>query len=307
MADPTPAGIPQRLWEISVLTSAEAEEATADLVQAVTSAPVSSYHNLLNHRVRVSAHVPRLPLPLPLLRQELQAGLRRMSDSLFASRPVPPRIIIRPLPATNWAESWKKHFPALEIGKALLIRPEWIRRAPRPGQHVVTLDPGLSFGTGHHPTTRFCLRELVKARPRQNPKSMLDIGTGSGLLAIAAAKLGFQPIFAFDSDPVAVRVAQANARRNGVRRRIRIFESNVRDLRCTLRLHDVVCANLQTDLLLEQAPGIAGAVARGGRLVLAGILRAEMPSVLQTYEHHHLQRVHVTAGKEWSSVAFQRP
>jgi ribosomal protein L11 methyltransferase len=215
--------------------------------------------------------------------------------------------MIRHLPATNWAESWKKHFPALEIGSALLIRPEWIRRRPRTGQQLITLDPGLSFGTGHHPTTKFCLQELVRARPRKTARSMLDIGSGSGILTIAAAKLGFCPILAFDLDPVAVKVARANARRNDVERSVQIFQADLKMMGEKPEPYTVVCANLQTDLLIHQAPVIAGAVARGGRLVLAGILSTEMAQVRSVYEGFQLHPLRIRNGKEWSSVAFERP
>jgi len=301
----TPTGTTPRLWEVSVSTSVEAEDATVDLVHRITAAPVSSYHDLLKNLVRVSTHVPRLPMTVRDLRQQLRSGLRHIRAC--GLDPVPARITIRHLPATNWAESWKKHFPPLEIGTALLIRPEWIRRRPRAGQLLITLNPGLSFGTGHHPTTKFCLQELARARPRKATKSMLDIGSGSGLLAIAAAKLGYRPIHAFDLDPVAVKVARANARRNGVGRRVRIAQADLKRIGGKLLPYAVVCANLQTDLLLHQAPIIAGAVAHGGRLVLAGILRSEMAQVRSVYEDLQLLPLRVRNGKEWSSVTFERP
>ena len=135
----------------------------------------------------------------------------------------------------DWAESWKRHFKPIEIGDALLVKPSWSKRRPRKNQAVVILDPGLSFGTGQHPTTAFCLREIVRLKLAKERgrlarefktrhhadepsalQSFLDIGTGSGILAIAAAKLGYQPVHAFDFDAEAVRIARANARANRV-------------------------------------------------------------------------------------------
>ena len=104
----------------------------------------------------------------------------------------------------DWAESWKKHFKAFEVGRSLLVKPSWIKRLPRAGQAVVVLDPGLSFGTGQHPTTAFCLSEIVRGEKKETSRSFLDIGTGSGILAIAAAKLNFRPVRAFDFDPASV-------------------------------------------------------------------------------------------------------
>ena len=129
------------------------------------------------------------------------------------------------VPPEDWAESWKRHFKPIEIGGDLLILPSWSKRKPKTGQAVVVLDPGLSFGTGQHATTSFCLNEIVKLRrsSKASELSLLDGGTGSGILAIAAAKLGYKPVEAFDFDPVSVRVARANATSNGVNRKVTNF------------------------------------------------------------------------------------
>ena len=119
----------------------------------------------------------------------------------------------------DWAESWKRHFKPIEIGRRLLIKPSWSRRRPKPHQQVVVLDPGLSFGTGQHPTTAFCLAEVARLVKNAPARSFLDIGTGSGILAIAAARLNYQPIWAFDFDPEAVRMARANAQTNQVEKK----------------------------------------------------------------------------------------
>ena len=121
-------------------------------------------------------------------------------------------VVIKKLRRENWAESWKRHFKPMEIGGALLIKPGWSRRRARPGQRVVVLDPGLSFGTGHHATTAFAWNNWPPAAAPAR-QSFLDMGTGSGILAIAAAKLGYSPVQAFDFDPEAIRVSRANARR----------------------------------------------------------------------------------------------
>ena len=116
----------------------------------------------------------------------------------------------------NWAESWKRHFKPIEIGGELLIKPSWSKRRAKKNQAVLILDPGLSFGTGQHPTTSFCLEQLVQHRTIKADQSFLDIGTGSGILALAAAKLGYSLVEAFDFDPEAVAIARTNARRNRV-------------------------------------------------------------------------------------------
>jgi len=116
----------------------------------------------------------------------------------------------------DWSESWKKHFSPIEVGDRLLVKPEWEEIEPKLGQAVVILNPGMSFGTGHHATTLFCLRHLAECMPVGGGKSLLDAGTGSGILAISAAKLGYGTVEAWDFDPVAVDVARRNAEQNGL-------------------------------------------------------------------------------------------
>ena len=102
------------------------------------------------------------------------------------------KIEIAKVKREDWAESWKRHFHPIEIGKTLLVKPSWSKKRPAKNQAVVILDPGLSFGTGQHPTTSFCLHQIARGRKNGTPRpSFLDIGTGSGILAIAAAKLGY--------------------------------------------------------------------------------------------------------------------
>jgi ribosomal protein L11 methyltransferase len=227
----------------------------------------------------------------------------------------------------DWSESWKRHFKAIQIGDALLIKPSWIKRKPRKNQAVVILDPGLSFGTGQHATTSFCLDQIVAAirRPPQIQKkakdaalsreaatpflrasaSFLDIGTGSGILAIAAAKLGYQPVRAFDFDPEAVRVACANAQVNQVQGKLKITRDDVTKLPLRpARKYDLVCANLISNLLIAERRRIVAQLHRGGTLVLAGILRSEFPQVQKAFEDLGLQLFRCKIEKEWRSGSF---
>ncbi len=145
----------------------------------------------------------------------------------------------------DWAESWKRHFKPIEIRvkarpsaarqsasqpPSLLVKPSWSRRRAAKNQAVVILDPGLSFGTGQHPTTAFCLHEIARCRQPGTAQSFLDIGTGSGILAIAAAKLGYAPVQAFDFDPESVRVAGDNARKNRVTGRLKLTRGDLAKL-----------------------------------------------------------------------------
>jgi ribosomal protein L11 methyltransferase len=220
----------------------------------------------------------------------------------------PVRISVKKLRREDWVESWKRHFQPIKIGSALLIKPGWSRCRPAKGQALVVLNPGLSFGTGQHPTTGFCLKQLVLCRDWSRAKSFLDIGTGSGILAIAAAKLGYSPVEAFDSDPDSVRIANTNARQNRVAGVLRIRNADI--TRLTRRgggKFDVICANLTADLLLSQCDRITNQLKAGGILVLAGILKAEFPAVQRVYRNKGLKPVFNEIKKEWRSGAFRAP
>ena len=207
----------------------------------------------------ITVYPKRLPLPRLQLRDALRDGLARLRE--FEIDPGKTRITIKPLPRRNWAESWKHHFKPIEIGKQLLIKPGWSRRRPRAGQSVVILDPGLSFGTGHHPTTLFCLQQIAKLFRADVKQSFLDIGTGSAILAIAAAKLGYAPVLAFDFDPEAVRVARENVKQNDVQGRVQLRRGDLQKWPVEARRkYDLVCANLTGDLLLANAEKICGLV-----------------------------------------------
>jgi ribosomal protein L11 methyltransferase len=189
--------------------------------------------------------------------------------------------------------------------KSLLIKPSWSRRKPRKGQIVVVLDPGLGFGTGQHPTTAFCLHELARCGKFEARRSFLDIGTGSGILAIVAAKLGYSPVRAFDCDTEAVRVARANARANGVHNKVRTTRGNLLKLPIHAgKQYDVVCANLISTLLLAEHRRIAAQLKPCGTLVLAGMLKSEFSRVQTVFAGLGLKLAGAKTGNEWRSGSF---
>jgi ribosomal protein L11 methyltransferase len=239
------------------------------------------------------------------VREEILTGLRRIKNcglKIGAGK-----IKVAKVRREDWAESWKRHFQSIEIGGTLLVKPSWIKRKPRKTQAVVVLDPGLSFGTGQHPTTAFCLNEIVRRR-KTEIQSFLDIGTGSGILAIAAAKLGFKPVRAVDFDPEAVRVAKANARANGVSKKIKILRGDVTKFSIRPKEQfDLVCANLISNLLIAERRKIVAQMQRGGVLVLAGILKSEFMEVQKTFEESGLKLVAGKNEKEWRSGSFCFP
>ncbi len=293
------------IWTVSVRTAPEAEEAVAEWLEHAFNRSTASYTDARTRATSVSVYLPKKPLWTAAERERLRSELKQISGRLrnIGSG----KITLARTPSEHWANSWKKHFKPIEIGLALLIRPSWSRRAPRKGAAVVEIDPGLSFGTGQHPTTEFCLRQLVARRRCAKAQSFLDAGTGSGILAIAAAKLGYAPIDALDADPDAIRIARANARQNGVGRRIRFVQQEINRLpHQSGTRYSVVCANLMADLLLTQRDRLLARLQPDGVLVMAGVLDREFCQVRSAYEAAGWLILTSRREKEWRSGSFAR-
>ena len=311
------------LTQVSIATSREAEEAVAELVLRVLSQTPSTYFDAETGDTTVSTYLEQPSQWSAAARAELQAGLCTLTE---CGLDIGPGVIASSkVRREDWAESWKRHFKPLEIGDALLLKPSWEKRQPRKGQAVIILDPGLSFGTGHHATTGFCLRQLVevrkgrgaglgsrlgagrKSRASAPALSLLDIGTGSGILAIAAAKLGYSPVRCFDFDPESVRVAKANAAQNDVAHLVKPVRRDLTKLppASATRYH-VVCANLIYDLLIAERDRILSRLRPDGVLVLAGILQTQFAKVERAYRQAGLKLIATEVEKEWQSGAFVR-
>ena len=308
------------IWTVSVRTEPEAEEAVAEWLEQTFHQTPASYTDARTRITKVSVYLPTKPRWTSAEREQFRAELRarlkngsrgKEADGCARLPGNPPRylggykISLEKIPAEPWANSWKRHFKPIEIGSALLILPSWGRRAPRKGADVVQIDPGLSFGTGQHPTTAFCLRQLVARRRCGKAQSFLDAGTGSGILAIAAAKLGYAPIDALDSDPDAIRIARANARQNGVGRRIRFVQQEIERLpRRGATQYALVCANLIADLLLTQRDRLLARLQPDGVLVIAGVLDREFSQVQEAYEAAGWMLLTSRREREWRSGSF---
>jgi ribosomal protein L11 methyltransferase len=293
------------LLKISVAISAEAEDAVAEVLREVLREPGSVYHDLELNTFTASVYLPNVADWNTAAQRDLKTGLARVRTSGLDLGPDNGRVTVEKVKREDWAESWKRHFKPIAIGTALLVKPSWVKRAPRKGQAVVVLDPGLSFGTGQHPTTRFCLGQLVAAVRAGRKESFLDVGTGSGILAISAAKLGFEVVEAFDFDPESIRVAKVNAAKNRTTKRMRLSRGDLTRLPLkSRRKYQVVCANLIYDLLLAERTRILNRLAPKGTLVLAGILRTQFAEVRAAYESAGLHWVAGRVENEWESGAF---
>ena len=300
----------RRLWVVSVDTTLEAEDAVGEMLGEMFGCPASSYFDFESGVSRVRVYVQGTIRSNA--RKNIKESLGRIRDCMIETGPA--RVSITRVRKEDWAESWKRHFQPIEFDDLLLVKPGWSKKKPRKNQAVVILDPGLSFGTGQHPTTAFCLSEIARNSPRRqavpprghsqkNGPAFLDIGTGSGILAIAAAKLGYAPVRALDFDAGAVRAARANARRNGVD--IRIVRGDATRLPITPKhRYFFICANLISSLLVTERERIAAQLEPGGVLVLAGILKSEFSGVRRRYEELGLKVVLTKSEKEWQSGSF---
>ena len=176
----------------------------------------------------------------------------------------------RVLDEAEWQSSWKQHFHPLRIGKRILVTPTWRDHEAGDGRLKISLDPGMAFGTGHHPTTRMCL-ELLE-RLVTPGADVLDLGCGSGILAIASAKLGAGRVLGLEIDSVAVDVARQNVRSNGVGATASIVEGSLPHAAASPRSYDIAVANISAKVIKELAGDLAKAVKPGGAVVVSGIL-----------------------------------
>lgn len=294
------------LWQISVTTSREAGEAVAALLENLFGQAACTYSPADEDASVVTVYSTWAADQVRAKRGALRAGLKLAAECQLATSPA--RIVIRKVPKEDWATSWKRHFRPIRIGDALLIKPTWSKEIVGKGQAVVTLDPGLSFGTGQHATTAFCLRQLVEARQTGQSQSFLDIGTGSGILAIAAVKLGYSPVRAIDNDPVAARSAEANARKNRVAPKLIIARQDLTRLPLKARSqYDVICANLVLDLLIAERDRVLNRLRPGGKLVLAGLFTHQFKAIEKAYKEAGLKLQSAATEREWRSGTFALP
>lgn len=217
----------------------------------------------------------------------------------------PRQISFAEIPDEDWLRKWKENFHPLPVGTRFLVSPTW-EPAPRDSERlIVRIDPGRAFGTGHHETTRLCLQWLEDSgfSLGTTPVTLLDVGTGSGILAIGAALLGFKEITAVDNDPEAVETAKENALLNGLEHRIQILCQTPSEVEGQF---DAVISNIESGPLIRMAGAIASKVRAGGRLALSGILLEQAGLVCAEYEKMGLAPSGRIAAGEWVLLAFTK-
>ena len=198
----------------------------------------------------------------------------------------------------DWAETWKEFFHTEKIGARTVIKPTWEEYEAKAGEIVVELDPGAAFGTGQHATTSLCIRALEDLV--QPGMTVFDVGTGSGVLAIVAAKLGAKRVEAVDFDPVAVRVARENVRQNGAEDVVRTERSDL--LKSVAGEADLIIANIIADIIVRLFGEVEGSLAAGGTMLLSGIIEDRLPDVVEAATAHGFAVEKIEQEKGWAAV-----
>lgn len=271
--------------EVNVQVTHEAVEVVADILTAAGTSGVAIedpqlINNLRNSGtwelcdipeqenteiVTVSAYYAddeKLQDRLKQIESELAAVEERIGSFRFGN------IRFRSLSEKDWANEWKQYFHVTHVGESLVIKPSWEEYNPKEGEHVIKIDPGMAFGTGTHHTTNMCMARLEKVLPAN--AEVFDVGTGSGILAIAATLLGAKSVKAVDIDAVAVRVARENIADNGLEDKIEVKEGDL--LRGTEGQADVIIANIIADIIIMLLKDIPGKLKDDGIFLASGII-----------------------------------
>ena len=237
------------------------------------------------------------------VRKDVRRFLRGI-NGLYPHRHVA-RLRWRILKDRNWNSSWRKFFTPRKIGKAFWVAPPWSQPPRLRRRQVITIEPGMAFGTGTHATTRGCMEFIEAAARSLNGKkfSALDVGTGSGILAIALAKLGATKVWALDNDPPALKVAGENLGRNGVAEKVHLSGTKLSRIRSRF---SVVVANLTAETILDLAGALESNVAPKGFLILSGIANSRAKGVMRRFCSSGFRVVKRKTGKEWATLLVRR-
>jgi ribosomal protein L11 methyltransferase len=235
---------------------------------------------------------------------ETRAAARLALSSALEIIGISPEIKVRTFPDEDWTLSYRLHFKTAVISPRLAVVPSWEEFSPADGQAVVRIDPGMAFGTGNHATTRTCLEYIDEA---ETCATFLDVGCGSGILAVAAKLLGFKDVRGFDLDADAVRVAQETAAANNAQ--VEFFRGDLSGIMAgnpEIAPAEFVAANVLGPVLIRFADRIASLVLPGGRIILSGILDELYPEVKAAYEARGFAEESSKLLGEWRTGLFSK-
>lgn len=288
--------------EVSIEVDGEAAEAVSEVfnrfgrggavVETIYST-TDAYRYDDRHPVRVKTYLPPSDDETRRLEEALWhlGQLYPMPDPTF-----------RVLDEKDWAEGWKKSYRPLRIGRRLVVVPSWFDFAPESGDAVIELDPGMAFGTGLHPTTRSC---LIAIEQRVMPgREVLDVGAGSGILSIAAARMGARRVLAVEKDPIAVPIARENATRNGVQDTVEVVEGSID---AVVGQFDVLLINILAEVIASLVgQGLLDHLRLGGIMIASGIVDEREPVVWAAVEGAGLRIVDRMQEKDWVTLIGEK-
>ena len=304
--DPRPAVSSPQSWHcLSVSVPHDTAEAVANFLVELGSEGVIEGERDLTQPASLLTKVQGF-FPLSWSQEELRSTLVVYLQQLAAEFPYlgQPEPHISEITSDAWSNQWRGHFPPLPVGQGFLVLPPWESPAGWPERIALVIDPSMAFGTGHHATTQGCLEAIEDVcREYGPPRNALDLGTGSGILAIALAKLGAQEIWATDNDPIALDEAQKNATINQTAQSIRLSDASVESLPLPFSF---VVGNLFSSTLVALAPALLTAVAPQGHAILSGIQLDQEADVLAAYAVPLWQLVTRYPKDEWVTLVIQR-
>jgi len=232
--------------------------------------------------------------------REIEAALWHLSQ--LYPLPVPR---FRHLSEEDWAHAWKKHYQVLRIGQRIVVKPSWQPYTPRPDDVVIELDPGMAFGTGLHPSTRLCLIALVEHLT--HGLRVLDVGTGSGILAIAAARLGAGRVLALDIDPLAVEAARANVAANEVGHIASVEPGSWPTAELQDQAFDIVLVNILAETIVELLnEGLVRCLKEAGLIVVSGIIESREVMVVEALSAQGVDTVERLQEKDWVALVGRK-
>ncbi len=237
-------------------------------------------------------------------REQILGRLEKEITQLFQLYTLtPPEPVCSTIDDEDWSTSWKQFFKPFAIIPGLVIKPSWKSYEPKPDEQVIEMDPGMAFGTGQHASTRLALGLIHDCFQENSPKKALDVGTGTGILAMAAVLFGAEQVVAIDNDLEAVRVATENIANNNLQHKINTSVTELADITGSF---DLICANIVHDVLVDMAPAITRLLSPGGRLVLAGILRGtQEKSIINIYRQLNINLLITAHEDEWASLLLR--
>jgi ribosomal protein L11 methyltransferase len=243
---------------------------------------------------------------LPSGTAETDQKIRMIKEGLWHLRHIGNvgQLLQQERPEEDWANAWKEHFHVLRIGNRFVIRPTWREYEAHPNDLVIDLDPGMAFGTGHHPTTELCLR-WMETLPIEG-KRVLDVGAGSGILSIAAVLLGAKSVDAVEIDEVAARALQENLDVNGVGDRISVSVGDFGSKPGGTFTYEIVIANIISSILMKLAKPLAGSIAQGGKLLLSGVIDQHIDQVRSTFAAQGLPVLEERQQGDWFALLLER-